>query len=155
MHLFWDEGCMVQIYEVISYFHIFACLMIKGIPSRLPHMRALDEFALGEQSPNFSPTSYHTPRDLWSIGFCSKRSKIVCGFLCSAAIRQLCKYANMRQSQVMSQIAPILHRSKTIRVRGTIKPTFCGVFLCLYQVWTNKKITSEQNYNCIWSIMHS
>jgi hypothetical protein len=80
---------MVQIYEVISYFRIFACLMIKGIPSLLAHMRALDEFALGEQSPNFSPTSYHTPRDLWSFGFCSKRGQIVCGFLCSAAIRQL------------------------------------------------------------------
>jgi hypothetical protein len=78
--------------------------MIKGIPSLLAHMHALDEFALGEQSPNFSPTSYHTPWDLWSFGFCSKRGKIMCGFLCSAAIRQLCKYANTK-SQVMSQIA--------------------------------------------------
>ena len=148
MHLFRDEGCTVQIYEVISYFRIFAWLMIKGLPSHLPHVFfrwILDEFALGEQSPNFSPTSYHTPRDLWSFGFCSKRSKIVCGFLCSTASRQLCKYANTRQSQVMSQIAPILHRSKTVRVKRTIKPTFYGVILCLYQVWTNKKITLEQN----------
>ena len=36
--------------------------MIKGLPSHLPHMCSLDEFALGEQSPNFSSTGYHTPR---------------------------------------------------------------------------------------------
>jgi len=97
-------------------------------------MCALDEFALGEQSPNFSSTGYHTPRGTCGVlDSALREAKLCVAFFVQQQLDNF-KYANTRQSQVMSQIAPILHRSKTVRVKRTIKPTFYGVILCLYQV---------------------